>query len=430
MSKFHEPVRVIRAFLSFTTAAELPDRFQRKRVWCPRSVMVWLMLLTFPDRKTSYRNSLPVLMRFAQRVFLWTKLPSLGSVTPAREKMTPEACRSFLRGVVQRCQQAIGRIKHRHGSRRFIAFDGTRLITQRSGDTARTLHRPRKPNGDCVHNPQGLLVTAVDVFRRLPLDWIFVGKGTGERTALHGLLETLQLVPGDVAVMDRGLPSRKLFGLLLDRGVDIIARMSMSRARAWREVAEFMKTGKTSGIISIQVGEAGVTRTVRVRLIERARQRGRPRTGTKAEGMLILTTLSEEEGFTRTEILKLYNARWGIESLYKELKSFMGIEPMHTKRVDGCEQEICASLIWMALASMLQAEAETDLQGRRVVRADCLRAASDLIGEMLEGRSMDERYQFYRDALRQYSYAPQPNRHAPRECKMPYGRSIRRGGVK
>ncbi len=425
MSKFHEPFRIIRTFLTFSD--HLPDRFTRKRVWSPQSIMVWLLLLTFPERKTSYRHSLPVLMRFAQGAFGWVKLPSLGSVTRARAKMTISACRSVLHDVVERCERSIG-VAHRYGTRRFIAFDGTNLVTQRSGDTARKLHRFSRPNGERVHNPQGLLVTAVDVFRRLPLDWIFVGKGTGERTAMNGLLETLRLKPGDVAIMDRGLPSRKLFGLLIDRGVDIIARMSSSRAIAWKEVSEFLKSGKKSGVIEVQVGATGTKRALSVRLVERDRQRGRPRKGTKKESMLILTTLTQEDGFSRQEIIKLYGARWGIESLYKELKSFMSIEPMHSKRVAGCEQEICASLIWMALATLLQVEAETGLDGRKVVRADCLRAASDLIGELLEGKFIDDRLELFQKALRQYSYTPQAGRHAPRECKMPYGRSVARGG--
>lgn len=425
MSKFHEPFRIIRTFLTFSE--HLPDRFTRKRVWSPQSIMVWLLLLTFPERKTSYRHSLPVFMRFAQSAFGWVKLPSLGSVTRARAKMTTAACRSVLHDVVARCEGSIG-ASHRYGTRRFIAFDGTRLITKRSGDTARKLHRFSRPNGDRVHHPQGLLVTAVDVFRRLPLDWIFVGKGTGERTAMKGLLETLGLKPGDVAIMDRGLPSRKLFGLLIDRGVDIIARMSSSRAIAWKEVSEFLKSGKKSGVIEIQIGTTGTKRALSVRLVERDRQRGRPRKGTKKESMLILTTLTQADGFSRQEIIKLYSARWGIESLYKELKSFMSIEPMHSKRVDGCEQEICASLIWMALATLLQVEAEAGLDGRKVVRADCLRAASDLIGDLLEGKSIDDRLELFQKALQQYSYTPQAGRHAPRECKMPYGRSVARGG--
>jgi hypothetical protein len=429
MSKFHEPYTILRTFLSITK--ELPDQFERKRMWGPRSIMIWLMLLTFPDRKTSYRRCLPVLMGFAQRTFGWIKMPSLGSITPARAKMLPSECRSVLRMVIDRCQKCLGQVQHRYGTRRFIAFDGTRIITPRSHDTVIKLHRYKGPGGKKTHYPQGLMVTAVDVFRRLPLDWIFVGKGTGERTAMKGLLDTLLMKEGDVAIMDRGLPSRKLFGLLLERGVDIVARMSTSRAIAWKEIAEFLKTKKKSGLITIQIGEGGTKREISVRLVERDRKRGRPRKGTKKESMLILTTLKEEDGFTRDEIIRIYGARWGIETLFKELKSFMGIEPMHSENTASCEQEICASLIWMALGTLIQAEAESGLKdGRKVVRTDCLRAASDILGYLLEGRSIDYLWNISIEALRQFSYAPKPGRHETRECKMPFGRSVSRRKIK
>jgi len=143
-------------------------------------------------------------------------------------------------------------------------------------DTARNLHRFGTPSGGKVHNPQGLMVAAVDVFRRLPLDWILVGKKTGESTALNALLDTLQLNPGDVAMMDRGLPNRKLFGLLLERGIDIVARMTTSQAIAWTEVTEFLKTGKSSASIEFQVGEKGDLRTVKLRLVEKGEEEGPP----------------------------------------------------------------------------------------------------------------------------------------------------------
>jgi hypothetical protein len=423
MSTFHGPLNGIRTFLFFID--DLPDRFQRKRLWSPRSIMVWLLLLTFPDRKNSYRRSL---QQIAQDTFGWSTPPSLGSVTRARAKMTPADCRSVLQTVIERCEKQLKNHKHRYGTRRFIAFDGTRLVARRSADTARKLHRFHTPDGGKVHNPQGLMVAAVDVFRRLPLDWILVGKKTGESTALNALLDTLQLKPGDVAMMDRGLPNRKLFGMLLERGVDIVARMTTSQAIAWNEVTEFLKTGKSSASVEFQVGEKGDLRTVKMRLVERAKKKGRPRIGAKAESMVIVTTLKVEDGFTPQEIVKLYGARWGIESLFKELKSFMGIEPMHTKTVAGGEQEICASLIWMALGTLLQVEAESTLEGRRVVRADCLRAASDLILELLEGNPIDRRIENDLAGLRKFCYTTQTGRHAPRECKMPYGRTIMRGG--
>ena len=298
--------------------------------------------------------------------------------------MTVAMCRDVLKTVVAHCSQMMSQCQYRYGDRRFIAFDGTRLVTRRSGDTARKLHRYRRPNGERVHNPQGLMVAAVDVFRRLPLDWIFVGKKIGERTALMQLLDTLDLSRGDVAIMDRGLPSRVLFGALLERGVDVVARMSTSALVGWNEVQAFIASGKKSAVIALVVGDRKEPVTIRARLVERDRQRGRPRKGTTKERMVIVTTLAEADGFTRQELVKIYGARWGIESLFAELKSFMNVEPFHSEFVSGCQQEIAASLIWMALASSMQAEAESTLtDGRRVVRSDCLRAAADLLRTLL-----------------------------------------------
>lgn len=429
MSTFLTPDQGLRRFLAAATA--LPCRFVRERMWSPQSVMVWLMVLTYPDRKTSYRRSLVVLKRFGRRAFGWPTVPTIASISVARRKMTIPMCRDVLKTVVAHCSQMMGRCQHRYGERRFIAFDGTRLVTRRSGDTARQLHRYRRPNGERVHNPQGLMVAAVDVFRRLPLDWIFVGKKTGERTALMQLLDTLALSPGDVAIMDRGLPSRVLFGALRERGVDIVARMSISELVGWTEVQAFIASGKNSAVIELVVGDKKEPVTIRARLVERARQRGRPRTGTTKERMVIITTLTEAEGFTRQELIKIYGARWGIESLFGELKSFMNVEPFHSEFVSGCEQEIAASLIWMALASSIQAEAESTLtDGRRVMRTDCLRAAADLLGDLLAGRSIADAWTRDIEGLRQFSYKPRPGRHAPRVCKMPFGRSIQRGGAK
>ena len=402
MSIFLTPDQGLRRFLS--AAQSLPSRFCRERMWSPRSVMVWLLVLTFPDRKTCYRRSLVVLQRCGCRVFGWAAVPSIASISVARRKLTIPMCRDVLKTVVAHCSQMMGRCQHRYGERRFIAFDGTRLVTRRSGDTARRLHRYRRPNGERVHNPQGLMVAAVDVFRRLPLDWIVVGKKVGERTALMRLLDTLGLSRGDVAIMDRGLPSRALFGELIERGVDVVARMSTSDLVGWNEVRAFIASGAKSAVIDLVVGDKRKPVTVRARLVERDRKRGRPRTGTTAERMVIVTTLTEADGFTHQELIKIYGARWGIETLFRELKSFMNIEPFHSDFVSGCEQEIAASLIWMALASSLQAEAESTLtDGRRVLRADCLRAAADLLGDLLAGRSIEDNWNRDISGLRQFS---------------------------
>jgi len=165
MSTDLTPARGLRWFINLTKA--LPSRFQRTRAWSPQSIMVWLMLVTRPDRKTAYRSSLVSLENFGLKLFGWTKRPSLSSISKARRKMSIPMCREVLQSVVRQCHASMGRTTHRYGNRRFIAFDGTRLVTKRSADTARKLHRYKRPNGRRVNNPQGLMVAAVDVFRRL-----------------------------------------------------------------------------------------------------------------------------------------------------------------------------------------------------------------------------------------------------------------------
>lgn len=428
MSTFLHPARALRCFLRLPL--RLPDCFERSRVWSPRSVLLWLLVLTAPDRRTAYRRTLTAMESLGARLLGWTRRPSAASICVARRKLPVAMCRDALHAMVRECERVLGPQRHQYGDRRFIAIDGTRLVTRRSADTARRLARYPRPNGQRVHNPQGLAVCAVDVFRRLPLDWILVGKGKSERTALSGLLATLRLAVGDVVILDRGFASRQRFGALLEHGVDLVARMSTSEINAWGEVAEFVASGHKNAVIEINVGERSKPVLVTARLVERDARRGRPRKGTKSERMVILTTLTEQDGFTRDDIVKIYAARWGIESLFKELKSFMGIEPFHSTRVDGCEQEIAASLLWMAIAAYLQAEAERPLQGRKVYRSDCLRAASDLIMLMLRGLPIEEDIRRDIDGLRAFSYKPRPGRHHPRECKMPFGRTVQRGLAK
>lgn len=427
MSKNHGPGDHFRAFLKLTEGAG--DRFERTRMWGPRSVLVWLMALTMPDRKMGYRRSLDLLADYGRRMFEWVKVPSLASISKARAKVPAEMCRAVLHQVIERCDAIMPVQKTPWGKRRFIAFDGTRLVLPRSGDTARRMARPKRPDGTKVHNPQGLMVMAADLFRRLPLDWSLTGKGVGERTSMRELVQRLPFRAGDVAVMDRGFPSRELFAALVEKGVDIIARMSSSKAVAWKELQPFLASNAKSVSVALVLPGENSSITLRVKVVERDPQRGRPRTGTKKERMVIVSTLPEEDGFDRKALIKLYAARWGIESLFKEMKSFMEIEDFHSRTVQGCEQELVAAMLWMALASFLQSEAERTLDGRRVVRADCLRAATDLLASIFSGRSINAQIERDLEGLRRFSYTPRPDRHYPRECKRPFGRTIQRGGA-
>lgn len=58
MGTRRHPAHTLCRFLDIPLS--LPDRFVRSRVWSPRGVLLWLLVLTRPDRTTAYRVILTV----------------------------------------------------------------------------------------------------------------------------------------------------------------------------------------------------------------------------------------------------------------------------------------------------------------------------------------------------------------------------------
>lgn len=343
-------------------------------------------------------------------------------------------CRQFLQTVVAQVDEQCG-ARQLFNGRRLIAFDGTRLITQHSQDTTDKLHRYPRSDGSLTHNPQALMVMAVDIERRLPLDWVVTGKGIGETKAIEQLLDTIEIRPGDIAVLDRGYTSKKLYSALRKRGIDVVIRMKTEGKTCWKELKTFTKKKSKNAEVSITFKkEKGREHQepMRARFIERNKKPGPAKKGKVKERMVLLTSLEATDGFDRAALLKIYQARWGVETLFRELKSFLDVEPFHGTTVQACEQEIAASLIWMALATHLQTEAEARMKNRRVLRSDCLRYAADHVDVFFRNGSPPENVEDDINALIHLSsYANSEEiRSFPRECKMPYGRSIQRGRTK
>jgi hypothetical protein len=408
------------AFTTFVhaTLTDLGDRFTRTRMWSPRAVFIAVLLLTRARRRTSYREMMNTFLADTAAFLKWDHRPSLSSLSAARKKVDLDACRTILRHLAARLESMTPkRFRHPSG-RRFIGIDGLRLIAPPSRDTWRLLNEAKYHPWFASHCPQALTVVAVDLLRRLPLDFVLLPKGRGERAGAQQLAE--QFHPGDVAVMDRGFPARWLLGEFLERGIDIVVRMTAATAGSWPEVTAFLSSGTLSATVDVRIDR---TRTVRMRLIRRNFRRGRPRRGQKAETMVILTTLTAEDGFDREAITKLYAARWGIETVFREMKCEFEIERFHAKSVTGIQQEIAAVLAWIGFASAIQLIAETKLpKGRRVLRTLCFAEATKVMQAILAGGDLSAVLIEALENVCRYHYAPQSGRSYPRERKSPIGR--------
>lgn len=410
----------LEAFLHLTR--NLDDKFQRKALWSPRHVMVSLLLLCYPGHRMSYRSTLNMLSRFGSRLLSWPRVPTVGSMAKARKKMPVEACRGFLNELNHSATRMLAQARHVWRGRTIYAVDGMSLVARRSADTLKHFRCPSGGNGTESHHPRALTVVAMDLLRRIPLDFVVGRKGQGERTIIKDMLSVF--TPGSVVVVDRGFPSRDLLAELLERQIDVVMRVSAKKAHTWKEFRPFLAGKNKTASIELTLGKGKATYTVTARLVERDRQRGRPRKGAKKERMVILTTLKESDGFTRDEIVKIYSARWGIETAFRELKSYAGLEPLHAKTAVGLEQEVAASLIWMTIASLLESTALDGLpEGMRIIRTDCYRYAGLLLGDYLTGRWSSQAFDELVEALQKYAYRPKPGRYAERKCNDPHGRS-------
>lgn len=406
-------------FLHFvhSTLAGFGEKFLRSRIWGPRSVFIAVFLLTRARRRTTYRSLMLSFAADTAAVLGFTKRLSLSGLSQARQHLSVDTCRTILRMLADRlATMTPKRFLHASG-RRFIGIDGVRFVTRRTKETVKRFQTMSASRWIHAHCPQAIVVVAVDLLRRLPLDFALLPKGKGERTGAKALLTHFR--PGDVAVMDRGFPAKWLLAEFLAAKVDVVMRMTAGMT-AWAEVDAFLRSKKPEQAVTMTFGKGGPVITGR--LILRKFRRGRPARGQRAESQVMFTTLPRDE-FDRDEIIKLYASRWGIETIFREMKCEFDAERFHSHSVNGIMQEIAAILAWIGFASAIQLAAESTLpEGRRVLRTLCFDEATRIMEAIFAGEDIDDLLATAISNVCVYSYMPKDGRSYPRERKSPIGR--------
>ncbi len=409
-----QPNAIISTFLHL--ALKLPDRFKRLRRWSFGSVIVVLMLLTRPRRQGDYRSVFLALPLDAPKLF-GENPPSVSSFSVARRKVPMEIMRWLLGRVVESGQRLRTPLIKRQRKRRFLAIDGVNFVVPNSKKLRQSCERPKYNTWLRAHYPQAKVLVVFDVLRRLPLDFALLAKRAGERAGLTALYDIF--LAGDVLIMDRGFPARWLLRELVQRGCDVIVRMTATRLGSFPEVTAFVASGKESRTLTLDLGK-GVT--CKVRLLRKNFRAGRPKRHQRAETMVVMTTLGAEE-FNRDAVLDFYAKRWGIETLFREMKHAFAIERFHARSVNGILQEIAAVLLWSALASVIQIAAESNLPDeRRAMRTLCLDATERIVLALLTDDDPGPTLPILLIGIRRHAYLPVENRSYPRECKRPWGR--------
>lgn len=188
----------------------------------------------------------------------------------------------------------------------------------------------------------GLATAAVEGFAYGP----YAGKETGEPALFRQLLSELK--KGDVVLADRYYCSYFMIALLLDQGMDVVARLHQQRKYDFRRgqhlgegdhIVEWHKPQRPKWMDAELY--ASIPQTLRVR--ETIRRIDEP--GFRVEKLVIATSLLDASAYAADEIANLYLQRWQVELDIGSLKVTLGMSELRCKTPFMLEREIWTHLL-------------------------------------------------------------------------------------
>ena len=174
----------------------------------------------------------------------------------------------------------------------------------------------------------------------------YSGKETGETALLREMLETFNA--GDVVVFDRYYCSFMMLALLSAAGVEVCARLHQCRNSDFREGR---RLGHDDHLITWtrparpewmspklyqRIPETLTLREVRFEVTVP----GRPK-----EPLIVVTTLTDPEVFSKQDIADLYGFRWNAELDIREIKQSLGLDHVRCKTPHMVRRELWVTLL-------------------------------------------------------------------------------------
>jgi DDE family transposase len=294
----------------------------------------------------------------ARRSGLWPEgqSPHRSALTKARAKLPWQAFEALLTQSVALAYEVFPpREEYLWQGLSVFAFDGSQYhlpateAVRQAFDPQSGLEYPGRG-----HDPQCLVTTAYDVFRRLPVGRTVCALQDGDERAQAPQLLPL-LPPNSLSLFDRGFPS---YGFLSD--LHQHSRLSLMRCPAtstFPAVEAFMRSGRAETRLWLTPSDTfkrSLTPTQRRTLapLRLRAMRLEARAGTVS---VLLTNLVDLRRFPRAAIIALYWRRWAVETHYRDEKTLQHIEQFHSHTPHGIRQELFAILIGCVIARTLTA---------------------------------------------------------------------------
>ena len=245
-----------------------------------------------------------------------------------------------------------------------IAFDGSQYILPGSEEIRKTYDTETpilKAGGR--YFPQALVMTAFDVFRKMPVARTITNTKCSERAELMKMIPDLMVK--SLAVLDRGYFGYEVFCRIIhETKHEFLAKVPLKGS--FKELDAFVATGKAEGLITIAPTQSYLRRVksgkallvehlepITVRVI---------RTRIGKDEFILITSLLDKKTYTTKDLIKLYKDRWEVENYYRDEKMWLTIEDFMTESVLGVTQELFASMIMSIVTRIAIYIEERDLE--------------------------------------------------------------------
>jgi hypothetical protein len=257
------------------------------------------------------------------------------------------------------------------------------------------------------------------------------GKRSGELTLFRSLQDPF--TPGDILLGDRLFCTYADLARLKSQGVDSVFRLNAQRRADFRRgrrlghddhVVIWQKPARCPDWLSAEefaaLPDELALREVRVRVAK---------PGYRVKTLVVVTTLTEPEEFSRDDIAELFRQRWHAELDLRSLKAVMHLDVLRCETPDMVRKEIWMHLLaYNLLRSVMCAAAE---EHQAPVRALSFKGAEQVLEafyQLLLCTSTEHWDALCHNLLRavsQHRVGNRPNRYEPRKRKRaakPYPR--------
>jgi len=268
-------------------------------------------------------------------------VPSPSALSQARLKLDATMCASLVSDIYAMCTSARSGASLGYGGFRLLAVDGTKLALPAYQVMQDHFGCPSQGVGRELAGPQASLTVLWDVGANQPVNWRLGPYKVSERVHAYDLIGGVG--NGDLVLGDRGFPSRRWLTRLWRQRAQVLVRMRTTGGGVMREVAAFLASQETDLVTTMQgwdehTEQANPELSLPIRLIRVVLPDG--------SSAIYLTTLTDIERHPSSAILELYAQRWRIETAFREMKIWHGLERFHSRRVDGIAQEVAAIMIF------------------------------------------------------------------------------------